>query len=168
MKEEIKANCTIFGIALLLAILTGFGVYKFLPDDFGYHHGSAPASSTIFQPFDQEELIHYSKVDNKYRGESRLSSAQVPTVLVPGMGDSCFNPGFSQLTSLVAGRTKRDAYCYGPGSDAFTDPVYSFTKTMDEQVEHFAKRVQANTQLASGFNAMGLSQGNLVIRAYSK
>ena len=67
----------------------------------------------------------------------------------------------------MAGRTSRDAFCIGPGDDIVTDPVYSFTKTMDEQVEHFAERVRNNIHLAAGFNAMGLSQGNLIIRAYS-
>jgi len=100
--------------------------------------------------------------------EGTGKTAAVPTVLVPGMGDSCFNPGFSQLTSMVASRTLREAVCIGPGTDAATDPINSFTKTMDQQVEHFAEKVRENIQLAAGFNAMGLSQGNLVIRAYSK
>ena len=66
-------------------------------------------------------------------------AAVVPTVLVPGMGDSCFNPGFAQLTSMVSTRTKQRAFCIGPGFDPVTDAINSFTKTMNEQVDDFAK-----------------------------
>ena len=120
----------------------------------------AETLGTVFKGFTETEI------DGSLLTSEKV--AQVPTVLAPGMGDSCFNPGFSQLTSMVAGRTNRFAFCYGAGSDANTDPINSFTKTMDDQVEHFAQKVKGNIELAAGFNAMGLSQGNLIIRAYSK
>jgi palmitoyl-protein thioesterase len=35
-----------------------------------------------------------------------------------------------------------------------------------EQVDAFAKVVQADAKLAGGFNVVGLSQGGLIVRAY--
>jgi palmitoyl-protein thioesterase len=123
-----------------------------------YPNTEARTLGTVFQGFSEVDPVLLSPFLGK--------TATLPTVLAPGMGDSCFNPGFSQLTTMVATRTSREAFCFGPGNDAATDPVNSFTKSMDEQVEHFAKKVKAKGELAAGFNAMGLSQGNLIIRAY--
>ncbi|KAH9258239.1 hypothetical protein BASA81_003288 [Batrachochytrium salamandrivorans] len=94
------------------------------------------------------------------------ATTSLPTVLVPGMGDSCFNPGFSQLVGFVSQRTNTSAICIGPGFDPISDAIGSFAKTMGEQVEQFKTRVRKHPELKLGFNAIGLSQGNLVIRAY--
>jgi len=133
-----------------------------------YFQGMGFASFSFFPKRKLQSVLETFPRDAVIQAMQEQSSSYsaVPTVLAPGMGDSCFNPGFSQLTGLVATRTNRKAYCYGPGNDVFTDPVYGFTKTMDEQVEHFAAKVRGNIQLMAGFNAMGLSQGNLIIRAY--
>lgn len=37
---------------------------------------------------------------------------------------------------------------------------------MDDQVEQFARVVRSDSELSGGFNAIGFSQGNLVIRGY--
>jgi len=37
---------------------------------------------------------------------------------------------------------------------------------MDHQVEQFARVVRADPKLKDGFNAMGMSQGNTLIRGY--
>ena len=89
-----------------------------------------------------------------------------PTVLTHGMGDACSNPGFAQLTRLVSARTKSVAVCVGAGPTQAADTINTFATTMDAQVEYFAQTVRADARLAKGFNALGLSQGNLVIRAY--
>jgi len=44
--------------------------------------------------------------------------------------------------------------------------VSSITTELAKQVEAFKTEVQADPKLKGGFNAVGLSQGNLVIRAY--
>merc|ERR1712066_946897 len=41
-----------------------------------------------------------------------------------------------------------------------------FFMTMDDEVDQFARVVQADAKLAGGFNAIGFSQGNTVIRGY--
>jgi len=41
-----------------------------------------------------------------------------------------------------------------------------FFMTMDKNVEVFAQKVKADPKLAGGFNAVGFSQGNSVIRGY--
>lgn len=40
----------------------------------------------------------------------------------------------------------------------------SFVTPMQQQVDEFAKVVQADPKLANGFNVVGLSQGGLVVR----
>lgn len=45
------------------------------------------------------------------------------------------------------------------GSDAGSDASSTFFKSMDEQVDIFAQAVKADEKLASGFNAIGFSQG---------
>lgn len=52
------------------------------------------------------------------------------------------------------------------GKNAEEDSQNSFFKTMDQQVDLFAQFVRADPYLKHGFNAIGNSQGNLVIRGY--
>jgi hypothetical protein len=159
---EAKKAVLIFGVLVV-------GTLCFLEDPMGFLHPSIskPYIQSVFQPYPGEEFVAALTKTKLLRSNDETASI-LPTVLVPGMGDSCFNPGFSQLTNLVAGRTAKEAFCVGAGGDPMTDAVYSFTKTMDEQVEHFANKVKTNPSLAIGFNAIGLSQGNLIVRAYSK
>lgn len=42
----------------------------------------------------------------------------------------------------------------------------SITNKLDTQVESFKKAVTSDPKLKDGFNAVGLSQGNLVVRGY--
>ncbi len=57
-----------------------------------------------------------------------------------------------------------------PGSYAVAfdvaDGLDSFLVPMQEQVDQFAQAVWADPNLKNGFNAVGLSQGGLVVRAY--
>lgn len=119
-----------------------------------------PPASFVLQPFPHPLLQTLPS------SLGARATTSLPTVLVPGMGDSCFNPGFSQLVQLVAQRTNTSAVCVGPGFDPVSDAIGSFAKTMREQVEQFRTRVRKHAELKQGFNAIGLSQGNLVIRAY--
>jgi palmitoyl-protein thioesterase len=93
-------------------------------------------------------------------------AARFPTVLTHGMGDACSNPGFHQLTSLVSARTKTKTHCFADGSTPLTDTVNGFLLPLATQVEQFAAFVRSKPELAGGFNALGLSQGNLIIRGY--
>lgn len=171
MKEEASTSSSTFvrrtaGIVLFLCCLGAFALaYQTLYGQ-NQHPLAGDTPLTVLPAFSNEDIL--SAVTENALLKRTRQAVQYPTVLAPGMGDSCFNPGFSQLTTLVAERTKQKAICVGPGEDIITDMYNAFITTLDEQVEHFRRKVQGNPDLAHGFNAVGLSQGNLVIRAYSK
>mmetsp|Transcript_7481 Transcript_7481/g.12006 ORF Transcript_7481/g.12006 Transcript_7481/m.12006 type:complete len:338 (-) Transcript_7481:3378-4391(-) len=91
---------------------------------------------------------------------------KLPVVLAHGMGDSCFNPGMAQITKLVGEHSGTYSTCIGDGDSQATDTVNGFLSNMIKEVEFFAKKVRKNPKLKNGFNGVGLSQGNLVIRGY--
>ena len=81
------------------------------------------------------------------------------------MGDSCMNGGFKNLVHAVKDVTHNDAYCITTYGDSYEeDTINGFLKTLDQQVEWFHKKLQELE--VDEVNAIGLSQGNLVIRAY--
>jgi palmitoyl-protein thioesterase len=136
-------------LAILCTLLFGYWVFK------------RENSSFILNPFPPSFL-------SQVPVERKQLTASIPTVLYPGMGDSCFNPGFSQLTKMVEERTGQPAYCIGPGFDPTSDMINGFAKTMLEQVKHFEVKIRKIPSLKHGFNAIGLSQGNLILRAYAQ
>merc|ERR1719335_379407 len=91
-----------------------------------------------------------------------------------GMGDFAQNPmGMIPLRKLVA--QKANAYvhsveiCNSPtqlSGCASQDQENGFFMTMDDQVDQFARVVRSDANLAKGFNAVGFSQGNTLIRGY--
>ena len=121
-------------------------------------------------------------------------NASLPVVLAHGMGDSCFNPGFKSVTAAVGKRLGVYATCKPTGDSQVEDTINGFFLNvrlqqfsdsrlvsppcaecrtleshcyqMDASVDVFAKHIQSDPQLAGGFNAIGLSQGNNLIRGY--
>ena len=91
-------------------------------------------------------------------------NASLPVVLAHGMGDSCFNGGFKSVTAAVGTKLNTYAVCIPTADSRIMDTIDGFLKTMDASVDEFARRVRADPKLAGGFNAMGLSQGNNLIR----
>ncbi|KAA0163410.1 hypothetical protein FNF31_00587 [Cafeteria roenbergensis] len=85
-----------------------------------------------------------------------------PVVLMHGLGDAGSNPGMEQLA-----RTVSDAY---PGKVSLAVNVsngfLSYITPMQAQVDEFAATVRADPRLAGGFDAVGLSQGGIIVRAY--
>lgn len=94
------------------------------------------------------------------------ANATRPVVLAHGMGDSCFNGGMKSVTALVGDRLGVYAVCVPTADSLIKDVLASFLMNMDASVDEFAKRVRADPKLAGGFNALGLSQGNNLIRGY--
>eukprot|EP01060_Flectonema_neradi_P008549 TRINITY_DN160_c2_g2_i1.p1 TRINITY_DN160_c2_g2~~TRINITY_DN160_c2_g2_i1.p1 ORF type:complete len:357 (+),score=95.33 TRINITY_DN160_c2_g2_i1:43-1071(+) len=90
----------------------------------------------------------------------------LPTVLAHGMGDSCFNPGMRSITRAVSKHLGTYAVCPKIGDTWEEDEIDGFLMTMNENVDIFAQKVRADPQLQGGFNAIGLSQGNSIIRGY--
>jgi palmitoyl-protein thioesterase len=105
----------------------------------------APVIESISEPIHAEE-------GSSYR----------PSVIVHGMGDAGTNPGMESICKTV-----RDKY---PGAfvlcSTTADSAKSIFTKMTTQVEEFTAEVRSHPELAKGFNAVGLSQGNFLIEAY--
>jgi len=93
-------------------------------------------------------------------------TSTLPTVFMHGMGDSCFNPGMQSITAAVGKHVGTYSVCVPTGPDQGSDTNNGFFMTMNDNVDVFAKAIMNNTALAGGFNAVGFSQGNSVIRGY--
>ncbi len=85
-----------------------------------------------------------------------------PAVIVHGMGDAGTNAGMKSICATVG-----EKY---PGiftlCSTTADGVASITTRMPEQVEQFHAEILSHPELANGFDAVGLSQGNFLIEAY--
>jgi len=85
-----------------------------------------------------------------------------PAVIVHGMGDAGTNPGMKSICKTVG-----EKY---PGiftlCSTTADGALSITQKMPKQVEAFTNEVRSHPELAQGFNAVGLSQGNFLLEAY--
>jgi len=105
---------------------------------------------------------------NLLRSETSIveKAATLPTVIAHGMGDSCFNHGMVRFTSHISSLTSTYAKCIPTGSKKHTDIMNGFLLDMDSSVDIFASQIQSTPQFKDGFNAIGLSQGNNIIRGY--
>ncbi|TYZ62318.1 hypothetical protein PybrP1_009482 [[Pythium] brassicae (nom. inval.)] len=90
----------------------------------------------------------------------------LPVVLMHGMGDAAGNSGMQRIRDEVAKHLDTYAMNVQIGSSVSDDVRNSFFMTMDQQLEAFAEAVGKDSRLAGGFNAVGFSQGNLLIRGY--
>jgi len=90
------------------------------------------------------------------------SSTYVPTVLLHGLGDASGHAGMSELCESVRAQYTGMYVVCSDVADGFA----SLTTHMQQQVSAFAAAVAADPHLRRGFNAVGLSQGALVLRAY--
>ena len=88
----------------------------------------------------------------------------LPIVTAHGMGDSCFNAGMKSVTAAAGKRVGAYAVCVPTADTTVGDTIDGFLKNMDRSVDAFAERVRKDPKLKGGFNALGLSQGNNVIR----
>eukprot|EP00529_Nitzschia_sp_RCC80_P020053 CAMPEP_0113466612 /NCGR_PEP_ID=MMETSP0014_2-20120614/14366_1 /TAXON_ID=2857 /ORGANISM="Nitzschia sp." /LENGTH=436 /DNA_ID=CAMNT_0000358849 /DNA_START=18 /DNA_END=1324 /DNA_ORIENTATION=- /assembly_acc=CAM_ASM_000159 len=95
------------------------------------------------------------------------ASSDLPVVFAHGMGDSCFNDGDERIanhTSVLLGNVY--STCIPTGDTQAEDTSNGYFLNMDASVDVFATKVAADPQLKNGFHAIGLSQGNNVIRGY--
>lgn len=85
-----------------------------------------------------------------------------------GMGDFANDPfGMVPLKNAISDFLD-GAYVLNVqiGESSIADILNGFIMNLDDQVDYFANVVRNDAMLASGFNAVGYSQGNLVIRGY--
>ena len=97
---------------------------------------------------------------------SNVSKAALPIVTAHGMGDSCFNSGMKTITEHIASLTQSYGRCIPTGENLHDDTINGYFMSMDENIEIFAKKVREDPNLKNGFHAVGMSQGNNVIRGY--
>ncbi|CAM9392504.1 unnamed protein product [Phaeothamnion confervicola] len=77
-----------------------------------------------------------------------------------GMGDSATGKDMLAIKALLEQDLHVDVFTIAVNGPA------TYFDTMDKQVDHFTELVKKEDALAGGFNAIGFSQGSLVIRAY--
>ena len=85
-----------------------------------------------------------------------------------GMGDFANDPaGMVPLADAIS-EYLGGAYVLNVqiGDTNLEDIMNGFLMNLDDQVDYFANVVQNDVHLTKGFNAVGYSQGNLVIRGY--
>jgi len=110
-------------------------------------------------------ILHISDESQKKR---RRSTDASPVVQMHGMGDFANDPsGMVPLAKSIS-KYLGGAYVLNVqiGDNSIEDILNGFIMNLDDQVDYFAKVVRNDTQLSRGFNAVGYSQGNLVIRGY--
>jgi len=108
----------------------------------------------------------FPKVPEFSMPAAQAGSSKLPTVFMHGMGDSCFNPGMKSITEAVGKHLGTYSVCIPTGPDLDSDTNNGFFMTMNDNVDVFAKAIKNNTNLAGGFNAVGFSQGNSIVRGY--
>jgi len=122
----------------------------------------------VFDGFSGEDLLwlEEEEVLKSDETEGSLRGGKTPVVILHGMGDSCFNPGMEQITDLAGKYLDTYSVCMPYGPNQPQDTINAYFHNMQEQVQYFAESVRADPNLKEGFDAMGLSQGALVIRGY--
>ena len=113
-------------------------------------------------------LVNMNEHINKYHMDmEHLSSNQLPVVFAHGMGDSCYNSGMQNIVAHT-GELLNGAYstCVPSGPTQHEDTTNGYFLNMDAHVDIFAQTVKADPNLKNGFQAIGFSQGNNVIRGY--
>ena len=93
-------------------------------------------------------------------------ASKLPTVFAHGMGDSCFNAGMKEITADTGKHIGSYAVCVPTGDNWLTDTINGFLQPMDKSVDIFAEKIRKDANLKGGFNMVGFSQGNSLIRGY--
>jgi len=110
---------------------------------------------SIFKMTPQEQESTYEINDVQYK----------PVVQMHGMGDFASNPmGMEPMRAELSKRLNTYVTNVALGSNFLFDSLSEFLMLMNKEVETFANKVKSDPKLAKGFNAVGFSQGNLIIR----
>ncbi len=95
-------------------------------------------------------------------------SGYLPVIQMHGMGDFANDPfGMVPLAKSVS-QELNGTYVLNVqiGPNSLADILNGFLMNLDDQVDYFANVVKSDPHLVNGFNAIGYSQGNLLIRGY--
>ncbi|KAH6592907.1 hypothetical protein BASA50_007745 [Batrachochytrium salamandrivorans] len=93
-----------------------------------------------------------------------------PIVFWHGMGDSCCNPESLGRLVATAQRILPGVFVHSVqlGSTLEQDKEASFFGVVNDQIQQACEQIQQIPELAHGFNAVGLSQGGLFLRAVAQ
>jgi len=90
------------------------------------------------------------------------TEAAPPVVFMHGMGDSGSNRGMKSICQTVP-----DKY---PGTYSLclnvANGAASISQVLDKQLAELVSVIRSDPKLANGFNAVGLSQGNVLLKSY--
>merc|ERR1711973_882556 len=91
----------------------------------------------------------------------------VPVVLWHGMGDSA--AGMIGIANILKGNIP-DVYVYRImiGNNIIVDTESGFFRDTNRQVREVCEKIQADPELAGGYNAIGFSQGGQFLRAVAQ
>jgi len=90
-----------------------------------------------------------------------------PIVLSHGMGDSCWNTNsMGSIISAIKNYTKTEVECVPTGNNQTEDTRSGYLIDLGDAIDVFAANVRTKTHLKNGFDAIGFSQGNIILRGY--
>jgi len=120
------------------------------------------------------QVVTASHDENIAAEQPSSAPSGTPVVMMHGMGDFGNNPlgmvpirkKIGQWTNSYVHSVELCSKATKLSGCAIEDQTNGFFMTMDAQVDQFARVVRADTNLRNGFNAIGFSQGNTVIRGY--
>eukprot|EP00842_Homolaphlyctis_polyrhiza_P000716 jgi/Hompol1/1645/HPOL_001500-RA len=100
---------------------------------------------------------------------TKQTAGPLPVVFWHGMGDSCCNPkSIGRLTEelrLALEQPLLPVHSVRIGSTQGADQRSSYFDLLDRQIDEACSQIAGIPDLAAGFNAVGISQGGLFLRA---
>ncbi|CAK0825218.1 unnamed protein product [Prorocentrum cordatum] len=156
--------------SLLVLVLPLLGKAHSLSNDFPNLYNLTELArdfpQVVLDEIKASPLRAVAPVISEPRAAAFSTAGALPTVVAHGMGDSCWEPGMASITRGIGKKTSTYAKCVPTGDNIITDTINGFLLNMDRSLDVFAAKIRADSNLAGGFNAIGFSQGNSLIRGY--
>lgn len=97
------------------------------------------------------------------------SNRSTPIVLWHGLGQSCCDPdGVGRVKAILERVANAYVYSVRIGETTVDEVINSFFEPVNAQVEAACRQIASDPQLASGYHAVGFSQGGQFLRAVAQ